>query len=323
MKRFLLFVFGLALLDEPIQAQQGWRLEDGWESWKLEGGEQIKKREDYSGLASMTPGYGMLVSDESREVLLIRLDEEKKIVKIESITPLLSGKGDEIDLEAVAASPTDKSYYAVGSHSVARKTGEQQLDRRMVFKLPVASGGRGLRESRMESSTLAPLIEADPELASALGRSTKEGGLDIEGLTERHGTLFFGLRAPLIDGQAVVLEVPAAALFSSPEKATATKHRLDLGGVGHGIREMAALMDGFLILAGPSGDSESASGFVLHGWKGPGGMPVKLLDLPPGPGKAEGMMVLNETAEQVTLLFIFDGVEDGAPAVLKVLKPTP
>jgi hypothetical protein len=323
MKTLTLASLGLFVWLGTAQGQQGWRLEGGWEPWKLVGGEQVKKREDFSGLASLTAGHGVLVSNESRGLCLIHLDAAKQTVKIESLVALLPGKGDEMDLEAVTASPTDQCYYAACSHSVARKARALHQDRRMVFKVPVDGSGRGVRESRMQSSSLAPLIATDPDLAPALGVSTKEGGLDIEGMAERAGVLFFGLRAPLIEGQAVVLEVPAAALFANPEKATATKHRLDLGGVGHGIRELAALQDGYLILAGPSGDNDSASGFALHGWKGPGGTPVKLLDLPPSPGKAEGMMVLSETAEQVTLLFVFDGVEDGAPAVLKILKPKP
>jgi hypothetical protein len=80
----------------------------------------------------------------------------------------------------------------------------------------------------------------------------------IEGLAEHKGRLFFGLRAPVRDGQATLLEVGTTELFSG--KATLTHHRLALGR-GRGVRDLTTLSGdtGFLVLVGPSGGPDSAN----------------------------------------------------------------
>jgi hypothetical protein len=144
--------------------------------------------------------------------------------------------------------------------------------------------------------------------------------LDIEGIAEREGVLFFGLRSPSVEGHGFIIEVKAAELFADAATAAHTTHRLAFG-AGFGIRDIARVSDGFLLIAGPSGADESVCGFTLHHWAGPGGRLTKLGDIQaPADGKAEGLLVLDETAASLRVLVFFDGAANGAPTLLTLVK---
>jgi hypothetical protein len=125
----------------------------------------------------------------------------------------------------------------------------------------------------------------------------------------------FGLRAPTIDGKAFIVSVPADTLFSENKLLESQLIEIPLG-AGVGIRDLAALPDGrLLVLAGPAQDQATPFSIVLLD---PSGVVTRRAELaevagPEGPAKAEGMAVLEQTADSLRLLIVFDGVKNGAP----------
>lgn len=280
--------------------------------WTVKG--EIKEHLDVSGAALME-GDAVLVSDETRVLQRIQIDRVARQISAAETLPLLPGKKPELDLEGVTGSADEKVWYATGSHSVARKTGEVQKDRRGVYR--ISKDGR-----RVTPASLVRLVESDEVLSDSLGKATNQGGLDIEGIAKRGEFLWFGLRAPNLAGQACVIQVGAKDLFTDESRAPHRRHLLALG-EGFGIRDIAATRDGFLLVVGPSGTDESAEGFSLYFWAGPDGNLIRVGDIPvQDTGKAEALLVLDETAIEISVLVFFDGAPDGAPLELKLFKPT-
>lgn len=300
-------------------AGEGWRIDGSVHVWSVDG--TIKGPKDVSGAASISAGRGVLVSDEPRVVQPFRYDTAIRKIIVEDSTTVLAGNGKELDLEGIAASRAGGCYYATGSHSVARKSGNVQPDRLHVFRVPVNESTGAIKTGSIAVTTLVPVIKSDAILRDTIGKSSDAGGLDIEGLAEKNGSLFFGLRSPSIEGHAFIIEVRAGELFANAESATHHTHQITLG-TGLGIRDIAAMRDGFLLIAGRSGNDETAHGFTLHHWSGPGGGLTKIGDIPVPVGKAEGLMVLGETDATVDVLVFFDGAENGAPTLLHLVKPS-
>ena len=173
----------------PAMAADGWALREDSVPWQVRG--SVAGAEDVSGAALGADGGGLLVSDETRVAQVIQLDPASHAVTAGAAHPLLAGKGKELDLEGITASSDGRWFFATGSHAVSRKTCAPQADRRHVFRIP--AGGPA---TRPDVTTLAPVIEADPRLRDCLGKSADDGGMDIEGIAESGGALFFGLRSP-------------------------------------------------------------------------------------------------------------------------------
>ena len=140
--------------------------------------------------------------------------------------------------------------------------------------------------------------------------SLSENGVTIEGLGARDGQLLFGLRTPVDQDGAFVLETSADALFSN-KTIELTSHRVQLGD-GYGIRAIERFRDAFLLLAGTGYGPEMRP--VIWIWK-PGHAAVKVAEpeVPAG-WKAEGMMLLSDDADRgVRVLVFFDGQKNGSP----------
>lgn len=305
-------------LSVPLAAQSNWQIEPAGATWEVEG--VIDGNTDVSGAALLDREHGWLVSDETQGVQAFTLDLPAGKLRIGTLTPLLAGKGKEIDLEGITTAGSGTWLYATGSHSVARKSGEVQQDRLLVFRVPVNAKTGALQTSGIQTSTLVPLITSNAQLHNALGQKSEQAGLDIEGLAEREGILYFGLRSPSVAGHAFIIEVSAGALFDDATSATHRIHELDVG-AGFGIRDLARVSDGLLLIVGPSGTDESAHGFSLLHWAGPGGA-LELVGAVPTieTGKAEGILVLGESAEAIAVLLWFDGAENGTPMPLRLIK---
>ena len=96
-----------------------------------------------------------------------------------------------------------------------------------------------------------------------------------------------------------------------PVPAVVARYFVNLGGLG--IRDIAVVEDGFLLIAGPVGDGPGD--FSLYRWDGkdmipgegsPGGTVRLLGQFPKASGKPEGLAVLAETADQYELLIVYD-----------------
>jgi hypothetical protein len=285
--------------------------------WSVTG--KIAKGKDASAAALVGPGSGIVASDETRFVQLIDLDPSARTILAGAQIELLPGEGTELDIEAAATAEDSGDLYLLGSHGKARKKDVIEATRSMIFRVPLDSAtGRPAAGGHAKAS-LREWITATPEIARALDAPTDGAGLDFEGMAERAGTLFIGVRAPLVDGRAVILEIPAAEVFGAAAgtaRPAAKVHRLNLG-PGLGIRSLERIADGFLLIAGAAApDPDEGAEFILCHWPGPGSEVSEITRLRDLPGKAEGMMVVATGPATMELLFWFDGAKNGGPRSL-------
>ena len=185
-----------------------------------------------------------------------------------------------------------------------------------VFRVPV-NAATGEPAGGMEAGSLLPWVQANSVLGASVGQSLQTNGFNIEGLAHKGGKLWFGVRAPNLNGDAFVIEAVPASLFGgSPQAAL---HRLQVG-PGLGIREIAALKDGFLVLTGAApSEAGRDDSFALFFWS-PGGAARFIGELPDPSAKAEGLYILDDAADHLDVLVIFDGAAGGAPKAYRVAR---
>jgi Protein of unknown function (DUF3616) len=312
--------FMLALVFTCVQPAfaDTWQLEATTQKWTVTG--EIDEDESVSGAATYGAQQGLLVTDEVRAVQPFQINLKDQTLQVSAPITLLPGDGKELDLEAIVASTEGQCYYTIGSHSVSRKNGKVQPDRLHVFCLPVDAKTSQIKADAIRMTSLVPIIQADELLKSSLGKPSEKDGFDIEGLTESQGQLFFGLRSPNLDGQAFILEVKAEDLFADPKKTAHRTHPIKLG-PGLGIRDLIKTSTGFLFIAGPSDGGDSELGYTLHSWAGPESAASLIGTIStPEDAKAEGLLLLEESATTLKLLVLFDGAKNGAPTCLTLTR---
>jgi hypothetical protein len=233
----------------------------------------------------------------------------------------------EIDIEGIACQ--DRVVYVVGSHSVARKKvgkGESYQDnlkrladtksessRDALYRFTLAADGGVSDTSQIMRTSLRSDLNAEKVLEKALAAPSKENGVDIEGLAVKDDRLYVAFRGPVLrEGWVPILAIrkPTDDASGVPSAVT-DRYFVNLGGLG--IRDIASVLNGFLIIAGPVGDVPPD--FRLYLWDGkdmvpgmrsPGGTVRLLGDFPKGSGKPEGLAVLAETADRYDLLVVYD-----------------
>jgi len=243
--------------------------------------------------------------------------------------------GQELDIEGFAVE--GDHLYVIGSHSLARKRFKesgsyeenlkrltqvkQESSRYQLFRLALDATNQ---VSGRDQISLATIFNNDPLLSRFTTIPSKENGIDIEGIAAKEGKLYLGFRGPVLrDGYVPVMQLA----FENPLE---SYKLLFVNLAGRGIRDLAAVSDGFLILAGPVGD-EQVSYQLLH-WNGKdcltgsdrkesGKLHLLTEITPPEDGKAEGMALLSETAQNYELLIVFDGAKNGAPARFTIKRP--
>lgn len=298
---------GLCLVVSQLPAT-AWEVEPG-RTFEVKG--KVEKGRDLSAAAALGGGWLLVASDETRGVQRARLDDAAGVLHMQSYMPLIEGEGSEIDLEGLAWDPARALCYAAGSHALSRKKNRHEDDRSRVLAAAFSAQGE-LRQGTVRSASLMPLLERDDVLRPHLEQPDERNGLDIEAVAYRDGRLYFGLRAPSLDEKAQVLEVEAAALFEGGGKLL--RHELKVG-AGRGIRDMAAIEAGFLLLVGASAadDQAVAREFAFWFWPGPGGAAEEVGKLTATGGKAEGLLVMEEAAGRLRVLVFHDGVKEGEP----------
>jgi hypothetical protein len=304
-----------------------------------------KTRRSASGMACAPDARGttvcLIAFDEGVALQFAQLDGRKLVP---GHTPLLVGReGDELDAEGAA---TDGRYfYVTGSHAVKRSNCQANPASQHVLRI-ARDARTGLASSPgdlSDAGSLRPLIEALPPFRENAGRQPclGEGGIDIEGLAVRQGRLFFALRGPTGgDGTAFIVSADADALFdrSAGRQAQPQVHRVAVGS-GRGIRDMVAVADGILLLAGPD-DSPSHADvpWQVLLWRAPSSTPtgaspeaspVALAVLDLGGVKLRGcdkeikpeaMAVLAESPKAYRVLVLSDGLCDGGPLAFDLAR---
>jgi len=298
---------------------------------------------DLSGIARVGDSYCLIASDESTCVQTCRLVAEDREIIIDEparsrIELLHSKTGSEIDIEALTA--IGNTYYVMGSHGVAKKSGLFLKPRHTCFRFEV-DPGTGQKIGYVQESSLQKLLRADPVLGPYYGKALQQQGVDIEGLAAKDGMLFIGFRSPSLGGRAFVVEIAPEDIFGDHDETSYNLHTVVLG-EGLGVREIVAIQsdndyDGFLIIAGNAGckpgdsdypdtvtdvkDWEPGRGFFLFYWDGREQVEA-IGEIPRAGGdyKAEAMTVLSDTKEAFDLLIMFDGPPGGAPTAYRVYK---
>lgn len=231
----------------------------------------------------------------------------------------------EADVEGVSFD--DGYYYLIGSHGLSKTQAEFQASRFFVLRFQVDTGtgmprfpfGAETRPPEVElSDRLRGVIAATPELQQYAEKPLDAHGVNIEGLAVRGNRLFLGFRGPVLNGQALVMSVDVDAAFGN---APAKPHVFPIAlGDGVGVRDLAAVEDGFLVLSGPEADETGDADLFF--WDGQSTAPKRLGRLGglPDQAKPEAILVLAEDTEAYRLLIMSDGIAGGAPMEYRVEK---
>lgn len=338
MIRFLLTVPAATLLlacSAPAKPAalpaSGWTIEKKSEAWKLEGFEESL---DLSGIASMDGKNILLGSDELIAAQPGTMDRSALKITAGPLIPLManpSGKKMEIDIEGVAADPANHCYYVTGSHGTGKKKGEFEPTRASVFKVPTDPATGAVKPEGIQRASLMPWLEQSAAFREYVQKPLQLNGFNIEGLTFTGGKLYFGVRGPNVQGKTYVIETTPESLFGAglPE---CTVHELPVGET-RGIRELAAVRDGFVVITGnasaeankkfPVSQARMADKvFDVFLWR-PGQEPAlsSIGVLPRPVDKAEAILVLEDAPGYVDLLVLFDGAPDGGPQSYRLTRP--
>jgi hypothetical protein len=244
-----------------------------------------------------------------RKRKLIRLSDEKK----------------DPDAEGVAYA--DGFFYVTGSHGRSRHGDSDNDSSYAVFRVPVDPTTGVPKFAPDEDKVVG--VESSSRLRKALRKGEfiekffdeplAEGGINIEGIAVRNGRMHLGLRGPSLDARAFVLSVDAEAVFTKGSDLNSKVTPLQLG-QDTGIRDLAAVNDGILILAGPT--REEAVAYSVWLWDGAGttAKPLATLDLSTvaSGAKAEILLLLEEDGASIRVLVMFDGVENGGATSFKI-----
>ena len=313
---------------EVTAAASGWKIERLPDVWKFTG---YAEDQDLSGIA-VTPDFRhcLICTDEHASMQPGIMDKAARTVVAGAGFPLLRNSNDqtELDAEGVAWLPEDKSFYVTGSHGVGKKKGDFEVSRTVIVRIPTGPDGTPL-QSGLQEGSLLPWVEKNAVLGSHVRQPLQLNGFNIEGLAAKNGKLWLGVRGPNINGSAYVIEAAPASLFTAAPEATL--HTLAIG-QGMGIRELVPVQDGFLVLTGNAcaeaskkfpdsmarADDQHFRMFIWTPGKDPA---VRFIgDVPAPSAKAEGMMVLAETAQSIDVLMLFDSAPGGGPAVYRIFR---
>ena len=227
---------------------------------------------EYKGLCEASAGafidrtHFAVASDETNRLQIYERGKPEPIGRGIDMEPFTSF--DKSDLEAAAV--IGNRVYWMSSHSFNSK-GEDKPKRKVLFATRIVkTGGK---------PTLVGVGKPVKSLRDPLARAAgvKPEDINTEALAATpEGGLLIGLRAPLRNGEALVVPFRnPKAVVNDPRKTPELGAAVPVKLGGRGFRSMETLGGGkYAIIAGPV--SDSAEGFALFRWSGPGTDPVKV-----------------------------------------------
>ncbi|MGK0186007.1 MAG: hypothetical protein ACI9R3_001790 [Verrucomicrobiales bacterium] len=314
-----------AVTATDVNAIRKWSVKIARKAWRITG--KLQAPANISAIASSDGKNFIIGSDDLKFAQFGTIDRTARVLEVKGDVELLGKKeDDEVDIEGIAAAPGERQYFITGSHSLTKK-GNMNKERRSIFRINVSASGEPQKDK--DRASLRDVIQQDPSLRPYWEKAQQQGGINIEGLAWKGASLFAGLRSPNLANHALVIEVNAGSLFRKG-RTRHQLHRVPLGN-GLGIREIAPILEGFLIVAGNAGDEPTREfpvardyqknrGYELFFWNPESGAAVKLLRLPRLPGRPEALLVLEDSKTKSEFLLIFDGVIGGGPLQFTLTK---
>jgi hypothetical protein len=242
---------------------------------------------------------------------------------------------DEFDGEGVAwaSGPSGGIFYVVGSHSCGREHATRRRSTHLLARFRADGTGQLSEPAELTWRLGEVLKHADPVGAHyGLPLDRNRQGVDIEGIAALGDgdDLLFGLRAPSLDGHAFIIRAHAADLFARGAGVAPLSRVIQLAlGRGAGIRDLAALPDGrLLVLSGAAQDqTDVPQGLSLVV---PSDLPVwearvllPRIEAANGDAKAEGLAVLAAAGGTLTVLILFEDPSRDPPLEYMLPLPTP
>jgi len=303
----------------------------------------IRAANDLSAIGRVGPylvigGDAAVGPDKNLNIIqvLSKQEDGHYVVGEDILLPDVENDGRELDIEGIAV---DGNFiYVIGSHSFRRNKARPKKSvkrNRKTFnqgKIKPEPGRDWLHRIEVNSQvqpiakmsiSLRDVISDHEALKAFSEIPSKENGVDIEGLAVDDGWVYVGFRGPVFRGNYVpVLKFQ----FDQHEKsASLLLVKLE----GGGIRDMAKVQDGFLLVSGPVGDAPGP--YQVYHWNGldmvPGkdradtkGYIKKLGNIDVSKGKAEGILALEvergaDDDCQYKFRIIFDGIINGNPKI--------
>lgn len=316
----LLLPVSLGLADQPKLAPTAvtWTLTSSFEK-------NAEARTNLSGAACVptTPPFrSCLIANDQKKYAQFFSIEGTSIAPRAVIRLVDQDADGDPDAEGVAYD--DGYFYIVGSHGRSRDSDKANASSYVVFRFPVdkKSGAPPFKVSEDEVVGITPAgrlrdaIRNGDIIEEYFNQPLAAGGVNIEGIAVKDGRMHLGLRGPSRNDHAFILSVDAEAAFTKSENLNARVKQLKLG-KDAGIRDLASVSDGLLVLSGPV-NKQSVEPAIFH-WDEKTGALRRLgeLQLPTslqGEAKGEILLVLHDKAsEPLRVLVMFDGPENGAP----------
>src|SRR5262245_29750737 len=218
-----------------------------------------------ASLSSLVPIGRFLwtASDEGRTIECLERSAKgfrlRRQVLLDQLFPDLPSDRAEADLEAIDIA--NGRFWICGSHSLVgkrpkkAKTPDQDardcVSRHLLGYATLKKKGTALTQPGMAlpfagPGSLREALRDNGYIKPFLDLTSKKNGLGIEGMCVGKGKLFLGLRAPVVDRVAIILEV---AITHQIDTSAMTTHLVDLGGLG--VRDLARIDGALLVLAGP------------------------------------------------------------------------
>ena len=224
---------------------------------------------DASAAVALDGEHFVVGNDENNTLHVYRRGQAQAVGAL-NLSKFLGTRTDrEADIEGAASMGT-RTYW-ITSHA-RNSGGKARQDRHRFFATEVVPGQPpSLRPVGQPYTRLLNDVEASGALKpyrladAARLAAEAEGGLNIEGLAATSdGKLLIGLRNPLAHQRALVipLENPAELIEGKRAKFGTP---IELAFDGRGIRSIALVSSGYLIVAGPTADRGS---FALYRWSG-------------------------------------------------------
>lgn len=232
-------------------------------------------RYEASGLASVPGSQGVLFVDDAqnKQVFWMELDAEGKQVGKAIAVPL---GADIVDPEGITASATH--YFVVGSQSKRGTEGDG------LVRFAFAEANHQVSGVERITGLKALLSSQVPELQQH-GEPLNIEGLAWDPVGKR---LLLGLRAPVVDGQALVIPlslIDPAGPFAAENLRVDQALRVPLGGAGIRSIEYDESTQVYQVIAG--GETDNA--FRLVEWNGRSGSSVRDIASFPQSLKPEGV----------------------------------